>query len=172
MLAGLDVTPVETATAARAYLAGTRFDAVAARADLDGLAGVADVALAFGVPHGVVTYRPGDDLAAVLARRLGLDVRDVRAPAVDSASDPAVRESENGMREALVALRGEIGLVAHDLANPLAVVVGNAQLGAELARALDASLGEAFADIEEAGRELSRRIGRLADLQARIDALL
>lgn len=169
------MTTAGTATAARAHLSGTAFDAVAARADLDGLAGVAEVADALGVPQGVLTYQPGDDLAARLASRLSLPARG--APEV--AADPAERDSPDGTREALVrealaALRVEIGLVAHDLANPLAVVVGNAQLGAELVRALalEAALGDAFADIEEAGRELARRIGRLAELQARLDALL
>ena len=169
-LLDVDVTTAATATAARAHLSGTAFDAVAARADLDGLASVAEVAEALGVPHGVLAYGPGDDLAAVLASRLSLTARTDRAP----GPDPAGRDAPDDMREALAALRVEIGIVAHDLANPLAVVVGNAQLGAELVRALalDAALGDAFADIEEAGQELARRIGRLASLQARLDALL
>ena len=85
----------------------------------------------------------------------------------------AVR-SDVDRREAHVGLRAEIGRVAHDLANPLAVVAGNAQLGAELALALgaDASIGKAFEDIEEAGQVLAERLGQLAALRARLDAFL
>ena len=163
-LDGLDATPVATAASARAYLAGTAFDAVAVRAGLPEADTLPGLAARLGVARGVLTYTDAEapDLAAALGPRLGLSAR-VSAPGA-----PADRD------EALRALRDEIARVAHDLANPLAVVVGNAQLGMELARALgaDAALGQAFADIEAAGRQLSERTTRLGALRSRLDALI
>jgi hypothetical protein len=173
-LPGLDVTPVATAAAARAYLAGTAFDAVAIRHDVDEGESLRALAAGLGVAR-VHTYRPGSpaSLAADVGPRLGL------APLVVAPPAPRGVAPEGGalpadVREALVGLRAEIRRVAHDLANPLAVVAGNAQLGAELARALgaDASIGKAFADIEEAGHTLAERLAQLAALRARVDAFL
>lgn len=165
----VDVTPVATASAARAYLAGTAFDAVAVRDGLDGAADLADLASRLGVRLGVTTYTPAEaqDLGAALGPRLGVSPR--------SATDRVPPDvPPDAAREALVALRDEIGRVAHDLANPLAVVVGNAQLGLEMARALgaDAALGEAFGDIEAAGRQLAEQTAALAALRARLDGLI
>lgn len=165
-LAGLDVTPVASVSAARAYLAGTSFGAVAMSARLDGSADLAALASRLGVVHGVLTYSATEaqNLSDVLGARLG----------ISQASGPAATLESDEVRDTLVALRDEIGRVAHDLANPLAVVMGSAQLGAEMARALgaDASLTQAFADVETGGRQLSDRIAQLGALRARLDRLI
>jgi signal transduction histidine kinase len=171
-LPGLDVTPVATVAAARAYLAGTRFDAVAVREGLDGAGGLDALAAGLGVRGGVHTYGPDDaaDLPGALGPRLRL------VPAAPASGPPAVAPGAlpADVRAALADLRTEIGRVAHDLANPLAVVAGNAQLGAELARALgaDPAIERAFADIDEAGQTLAARLGQLAALRARLDAFV
>ena len=120
------------------------------------------------MPHGVLTYGPesAPDLAAVLGSRLGLAAGSPAAPHASVADAPAT-----DLRAAIDGLRTEIGRVAHDLANPLAVIAGNAQLGAELARALgaDEAIGQAFADIDAAGQVLAARLGDLAALRARLD---
>jgi len=176
-LPGLDVTPVATASAARAYLSGSRFDAVAVRHDTDGGEKVREVAEGLGVAR-VLVYRPGSvaALAADVGPRLGLAplVAAPRAPRAPRGAAPEGAGLPADVHEALVGLRAEIGQVAHDLANPLAVVAGNAQLGAELARGLgtDPAIGQAFADIEEAGQTLAARLGQLAALRTRLDALL
>lgn len=170
-LDGLDVSPVTSAMAARAYLAGSAFDAVVASADLPGLDGVAEVARTLGVSRGVLTFAADerDTLAERLGPRLGVARRAGGAVLPQAAAPDA-----EALRETLRGLQAELGRVAHDLANPLAVVVGNAQLGAEIARALgaDESLGQAFADIEEAGHALSDRIGQIAALRTRLETLL
>ncbi len=74
------------------------------------------------------------------------------------------------MDEALSALRDEIARVAHDLANPLAVIAGTAQLGREMAA--DTETAEAFADIEAAAGILAERLADLAALRRRLDGLI
>ena len=170
-LAGADVTPVASAEAARAYLAGTRFDAVAVRAGTPGHEALDAVAERLGMAR--LTYGDAEaaDLEGFLAPRLGLALRPASVAAGTEAPGPVALA--DGWREELRALQHEFGQVAHDLANPLAVVVGNAQLGAEMAHAFgaDEALLQAFDDIEAAGNELSERIGRLAALRARLEAL-
>ncbi len=171
-LGGIDVTPVATVAAARAYLAGTAFDAVAVRAGLEGGGALAELAAGLGVPRGVLEYDPADeaDGGASLGARLGLAPPSAPAPLPAPAPAGVPGEIPADVRAALDGLRDELARVAHDLANPLAVVVGNAQLGAELARTLDAdeAIGQAFADIEEAGEVLAARLGQLAALRARL----
>ncbi|HEX8298056.1 MAG TPA: hypothetical protein VF594_02755 [Rubricoccaceae bacterium] len=157
---GLAVTPVTTLAAARAYLAGSAFDAVAVRTGADPDGSIEALAAGLGLTSRVVAYDDAVVLRSVLAAHFGI------RPATDL---PAAAASESGGLD-VEALRAALGRVAHDLANPLAVIAGNAQLGAEIARATgaDVSLIQAFVDIEEAAAELDRRIGGLAALRARL----
>ncbi|HEX9951504.1 MAG TPA: hypothetical protein VGB53_07020 [Rubricoccaceae bacterium] len=161
-LAGLDATPVTTLAAARAYLSGSTFDVVAIRQGVDPDASLRALVAGLGSPGEVVEYDDPGALRAALAARFRLQP----APASGTGAPAAEAVGEVD----LAALRADLARVAHDLANPLAVVVGNAQLGAEIARATgaDASLVQAFADIEEGAAELGRRIGALATLRARL----
>ena len=173
-LAGADVTPVASAEAARAYLAGTRFDAVAVRAGTPGHEALDAVAERLGTTR--LTYGDAEaaDLEGFLGSRLGLTPPADALPAIAAPAGRAAPVARtDGWQEDLRALQRELGQVAHDLANPLAVVVGNAQLGAEMAHAFgaDEALLQAFDDIEAAGQELSDRIGRLAALRARLEAI-
>ena len=163
-LAGLDVTPVATLAAARAYLSGSTFDAVAVRLGVDPDASLRALVAGLGAPGEVVEYGDAEGLRAALAARFRLQP----AAAAGRATPQSTAEAEGGLD--LAALRADLARVAHDLANPLAVVVGNAQLGAEIARATgaEASLVQAFADIEEGAAEIGRRIGALAALRARL----
>jgi len=81
-----------------------------------------------------------------------------------SADDPSATQNA-GDRDA--ALREALSEVYHDLNNALAVVAGNAQLLAELARADD--LGAAFTDplddIQTAYDDMSEALERLDDLR-------
>ena len=167
-LPGLDVTPAAGADTARAYLSGSHFDAVAVRHDTDGGDDLRALAAGLGVAQALI-YRPGSAaaLAADIGPRLGL------APLVARPAAPVAATLSSDLRVALDGLRAEIGRVAHDLANPLAVVAGNAQLGAELALATgaDPAIAQAFADIEHAGQTLAARLADLAALRTRLDGL-
>ena len=84
-----------------------------------------------------------------------------------SADDPSATQNA-GDRDA--ALREALSEVYHDLNNALAVVAGNAQLLAELARADD--LGAAFTDplddIQTAYDDMSEALERLDDLRGEV----
>ena len=164
---GLDVTVARSVVAARAYLAGSGFDAVAVREDLDRDETLGALAAGLNVPGGVVRYA---DVGALTARFQPA----ARGPVAGASTAPPARTGDPAETyDALVALRADIGRVAHDLANPLAVIAGNAQLGTELARDADPDglLAQTFADIAEAATELERRIRDLGALRARIDTL-
>ena len=85
-----------------------------------------------------------------------------------SADDPSATQNA-GDRDA--ALREALSEVYHDLNNSLAVISGNAQLLAELARAED--LGPAFTDpledVEAARSDISDALERLDRLRAKTD---
>ena len=170
---GPDVTSVDTVAEARAYLAGTAFDAVAVQAGLEGAEALGALAAGLGVPRGVLVFGDAADLAARLGAHLGRALAPATPLSPAAAPGPADVPSgiPDDVRAALDGLRDELARVAHDLANPLAVVVGNAQLGAELARVFgaDEAIGQAFADIEDAGGALAARLGQLAALRARLD---
>ena len=163
-LPGLDVTPVATLAAARAYLSGSAFDAVAVRQGVDPDGSLRALVAGLGVMGEVVEYGDPAALRAVLAARFSLQL----APAAETAVPEPAAEAVGDL--SLAALRADLARLAHDLANPLAVVVGNAQLGSEIARATgaDTSLVQAFADIEEGAAEIGRRIGAIATLRARL----
>ena len=148
-----DATAAADVEAARAYLAGTVFDAVWVQDGLpvDGLRELRD-ALGLSTP-----VEPVGSLAE-LAGRLGRE----EAPAGDA------------VREALVGLRDEMSRVAHALNNPLAVIAGNAQLGLEVGAALgvDPDVTRAFAEIQTAATDLGDLFAEVAALRARIDRLL
>ena len=160
---GMSVTPAESGAAARAYLSGSAFDAVTVRAGLDD--GVAAVAEGLGVPR-VHTHTSDAELEAWAESVFGAE----RGPSV-SAPVPVSSGTEPGaVQTVLVALRSEIGRVAHDLANPLAVVMGSAQLGREMTD--DAEAAQAFADIETAAAVLAGRLADLSALRRRLDGLI
>ena len=163
----LDVTVARSITAARAYLAGSTFDAIAVREDLDPDDALGALAAGLNVPGAVVRYADIPELVA----HVGSSTTATASPPQPVAGAQATGAPE--IHDALAALRAEIGRVAHDLANPLAVIAGNAQLGAELAGDVgsDGLLAQTFADIGEAAAELERRIADLGALRRRIDAL-
>ena len=153
----LAATPAPTFDAAIAYLDATTFDVVLVQdAWADRLRNVVHKR---GLPSSVLPFsEDGADPPAWAARLLG----ETGAPTGDDA------------REALEAIRDEIGRVVHALNNPLAVIVGNAQLAQELARAVetDPTIAVAIDDIAHAGEELGRLFDRVRDLRSRVDAVL
>ena len=162
-----DVTTVETAQAARAYLAGTAFDLVLVGADVEGAEAIGALRDVLGLSTAVETVAD----ARALAERLGRG---------GSAGGPAEGSSVGAAREgapaagadgALGQVRDELGRVAHALNNPLAVIAGNAQLGLELAGALgaDESIAEALRNIETAAAELEALFADVAALRALVD---
>lgn len=154
-LEDVDVTPAETLTAARAYLAGTTFDAVYVQpgaGPVDGLAALRDV-LGLAMPIEMV------DTLDDLCDRLGKNGK-----AVDS----------DEVQAALQDLKAEMSRVAHALNNPLAVIVGNVQLGLELSEAMDTdeAVVDSLRNVAEAAEELRALFGEISSLRARIDRLL
>lgn len=196
-LPGLVATRCGTLAAARAYLAGTAFDAVCTADELPDGAGVALLELrdALGLRAPVFVWprqarrspaaRPrvtraacfvldseGEaEAAAAVARALG-----GHAPEADEdvAAGPEEGATKGEATVLLEALRAETGAVAHAINNPLTVIAGNAQLLGELARmgGLDATLARPIEDIEAAAQQLSAALGRLAVLRQRIAASL
>ena len=148
-----DATAAADVDAARAYLAGTVFDAVWVQegVPVDGLRALRDE---LGLSTPVEPVGSLAELAGRLDRRAG--------PSADA------------VREALVGLRGELSRVAHALNNPLSVIAGNAQLGLEVGTALgvDPDVTRAFAEIQTAAADLGDLFGEVAALRARIDRLL
>ena len=193
-LPGLVATRCDTLASARAYLAGTAFDAVCTAEELPDGSGAAILELrdALGLRAPVFLWsrtaepKPlrvagaacfalhGDDEAAAAAairRVLGKS-----GTASGTGTDGAARgASEGGESTVLLeALRAETGAVAHAINNPLTVIAGNAQLLGELARMgeLDDTLARPIEDIEAAAQQLSAALGRLTVLRQRIAASL
>lgn len=155
---GVDVTSTASATAARAYLSGTAFDVVLLQqggGGADGLRALRDV---LGLATPIKEVQTEEDVRRWLSGHRGATSEDV----VDE------------QREMLEDLKRELGRVAHSLNNPLSVIMGNAQLGIELAAAteVDEHVVVAMQSIYEAGEELSALFGEVAALRARIDLLL
>ena len=150
------VTAASDLDAARAYLAGTVFDAVWVQegVPVGGLRALRD---ALGLPTTVEPVASFDDL-------------DGRLAGAGRGGEPAGEEVERALAE----LRDEMSRVAHALNNPLSVIAGNAQLGLELGAALgvDADVTGAFEQIQQAAAELGDLFGEVAALRARIDRLL
>ena len=67
-------------------------------------------------------------------------------------------------------VRLALARVVHDVNNPLAIISGNAQLLAELSRAvdLDGDVNKAINDIEEASQVLASQLARLSDLREEV----
>ena len=155
--ADADVTAAPDLDAARAYLAGTVFDAVWVQegVPVGGLRALRD---ALGLSTTVEPVASFDDLAGRLGAARGGD------------AEPRSEDVEH----ALAGLRNEMARVAHALNNPLSVIVGNAQLGLELGAAfgVDPDVTTAFEQIQQAASELGDLFGEVAALRARIDRLL
>ncbi len=155
-LDAVHVTAAETVGEACAYLAGTAFDVafiLPGAGPTDGLAALRDV---LGLSLPIETVATLDDVRARITEG-GAEV----------ALDDATRATLNG-------LKGELARVAHALNNPLAVIVGNTQLGLEIANALgtDESIVESFQNIAEAAGDLEALFTEVSGLRARIDRLL
>lgn len=151
------LTAAGSAAAGRAYLGGTVFDAVLVRAgalDVD----VRDAAARLALPTPLYTVADAASVRAWLA---------AHAPAAGAA--PAATSASADLE----AVRDEIARIVHALNNPLSVVLGNVQLGAELARATgaDASVAAAFADAEEAAHRLHALFGEIDALRTRLGPL-
>ncbi len=150
--AAAEVTAAPTQAEARAYLGATAFDAVLTQDpdDVGPLRALRDVL----------------GLSAAVEAAGSLD--DVRAWLGDGAAP------SEGWRDEMVALRNELGRVAHTLNNPLAVIVGNAQLGLELAAATGADAGvvEALENVSEAASDLADLFSEVSALRARVDRVV
>ena len=148
-----DVTPVGTAQAARAYLAGTAFDLVLIGPDVEGAEAIAALRDVLGLSTPI---EPVADARAV-EERLG------------ASSQPEVEETE-----VLGQVRDELARVAHALNNPLAVVAGNAQLGLEMAGALDTddAIVEALQNIKVAAADLEVLFAEVAALRTLVDRVI
>jgi signal transduction histidine kinase len=190
-LPGVVATRCASLASARAYLAGTAFDAVCTAAVLPDGEGTAllDVRDALGLRAPVFVWTPGgglrpDRARVVAAACFHLDGAD-EASAADAigralgggsaepgaAPDEAPTALASGLLE---ALRAETGAVAHAINNPLTVIAGNAQFLGEMARTegLAPVLVRSIEDIEAATQQLSDALDRLAVLRQRIaDAL-
>lgn len=152
------VTTTASATAARAYLSGSAFDAVFVQEGTGGTDGLRALRDVLGLSTPVKPVRTRDEIAQwVGAQRRG---------AHDRLTDE--------QRATLEDLKREMGRVAHSLNNPLSVIMGNAQLGIELSTATgtDENVVSALQSIYEAGGELGALFGEVAALRARIDRLL
>lgn len=155
--ASAEVTTVGTAQGARAYLAGTAFDAVYVGPGVEGAEAIAALRDVLGLATPVVHVEGPDDVARRLA-----------APA------PAPTGPVAGGRTALEEIRDELGRVVHALNNPLAVIAGNAQLGSELAQAVptDETIVDALRAITDAAARLETLFADVAALRALVDRAL
>ncbi|MEM1116719.1 MAG: histidine kinase dimerization/phospho-acceptor domain-containing protein [Bacteroidota bacterium] len=154
---GIDLTTTPSATAARAYLTGTAFDVVFLQEGVGGESGLRALRDVLGLATPVEVVASRADVEQWLASR------GETAPSAPGHS-----------RALLEELKLELGRVAHALNNPLSVIMGNAQLGIELAAAMDTdeSIVEALKSIHEAGGELGELFSEVADLRDRVDRLL
>lgn len=154
---GIDLTTTASATAARAYLSGTEFDVVFLQEGVGGGSGLRALRDVLGLATPVEVVASRDDVMRWLSSRS--DGGPTRA------GDP---------QAVLEELKLELGRVAHSLNNPLSVILGNAQLGLELAAAMDTdeSVVEALRSIHEAGAELGELFSEVAALRDRVDRLL
>lgn len=155
---GLTLTATPSAAVARAYLSGTEFDAVFVQEGTPGADGLRALRDVLGLATPVREVRAEEEVAEWVAGRRG--------------GTPVGITDEQ--REALEELRREMSRVAHSLNNPLSVIMGNAQLGIELAAAVDTdeNVVAALRSIYEAGGELGALFGEVGALRARIDRLL
>ncbi|WP_424519250.1 histidine kinase dimerization/phospho-acceptor domain-containing protein [Rubrivirga sp.] len=149
-----EVTPASSAMEARAYLAGTTFDAVWIGPDVEGA-----------------------DRIGALRDALGLDavVEPLEADEIQARLQGAVTEGDaRGDASVLEGVRDELSRVAHDLNNPLAVISGNAQLAAEMAKAVptDETIVEAIGSIQQAASELEALFADVAALRKRVDQVI
>lgn len=163
--ADVSVTPAPSAVAARAYLAGAAFDAVAVRdaadaAALQALAGV------LGQPLTVHVYADEAGLAEWLRARLG--------PPAATASGASPPVATDAARAVLEEVQQELARLTHALNNPLAVVAGNAQLGREMALATgaDAEVVDALDGVDAAAAALGALFDEIGALRARIGRAL
>lgn len=183
-------TRCESLAAARAYLAGTAFDAVCTADVLPDGSGLDLLALrdalglsapvvvrtqlngAFhskarqaGVAACIMFEEQENEAIEVLKRVLG------QAPA-DNASPTMLSESDS--TALLDALRAETGVVAHAINNPLTVITGNVQFLREVAQTseVDPLLAGPIDDIGTAAQQLSEALNQLAALRQRIAAAL
>ena len=138
------VMTADDAREARAYLAGTAFDAVFVGEGVEGIEAIAALRDVLGLSVPVEPVADADALAARLSRTGG---------------------GEAG--GALAEVRDELSRVAHALNNPLAVIAGNAQLGLEMASAIptDATITEALGAIRDAASDLEALFSDVAALR-------
>ena len=156
----VDVLAADSDMAARAYLAGTAFDRVVCL----GPSEAAGTARTLGID---VVSLPADSASDAIGRVLGLAPPD---PARPSAPLPPADGGEAARH--VQALRAEIDRVAHDLNNPVAVILGNAQLARALAPDLPDDVAAALADIEDAAGVIAERAKQLGALRRGADRAL
>lgn len=195
-LPGLVATRCETLASARAYLAGSAFDAVCTADELPDGSGLSLLDLREGLhlkaPFFVRTRRNGaataraeeagaaacfvlteEEDGAAAASEIGRHLE--RSGFGQAPDDAPAPDHELVDPHALIeALRSETGIVAHAINNPLTVIAGNAQFLLEMARAggLDPGFAQPIEDIEAATHQLAEALDRLAELRQRIAAAL
>lgn len=154
----IEVTTAASAMEARAYLAGTAFDTVWIGPDVEASDRIEALRDALGLEVDIEHVEAGD-----VERRLGGGSND------EAAGEERVPAS--AATETLEALRDELSRVAHDLNNPLAVIAGNAQLAAEMARVIptDETIVEAIASIQQAAGQLEALFADVAALRRFVD---
>lgn len=183
---GLAVTACETLVAARAHLVGTGFDGVLAAGALPDGPTASLLELDVHLPPFLV--RVDDASAQAEAERAGAALAFVAAPDPRVLAavalwrlEPAPGEAPPappppappaGHSEVLRDVSDELAHITHSLNNPLAVIVGNAQLARELYAAApeDAMLGESLVDMEAAAKELIGLVENVQAIRRRIDA--
>ncbi|MEM1054121.1 MAG: histidine kinase dimerization/phospho-acceptor domain-containing protein [Bacteroidota bacterium] len=181
---GLQIAPCDSLVAARAHLVGTRFDAILASAVLpDGPsaslleldvavppllaraddARQRDEAARAGASFAFVAEPDPGVLAAVATWALGV-------PAAPAPTPPASGDEQTHLQ----TVADDLAHLAHAINNPLAVIVGNAQLARELQSVSpdDAMVREAISDIETASRELVALMDEMQALRRRVDEAL
>jgi signal transduction histidine kinase len=167
------ITPASGLPTARALLSGHRYACVVVSAGEDGwLDEIRDLVGRLGGGTEVIALE-GSDPAHLsgLLRELA-SAENGALPPEPTAPASAPRP---GSTDALLgSLRDDMAHVVHALNNPLAVISGNAQLGAEIARSLaaDASIVEAFVEIEAAAQQLGGLFADVTRLRLRIEDAL
>lgn len=177
----LTATPATSLRAARAHLVGSSFDAVLALAHLPDGPSASLLELDIHVPPLLVVARSEEEreeaeragaafsfvadsepvvLAAVAAWHLGAE-----------PDPPGARGGDVPPASAMQDVSDELARFTHAINNPLAVVVGNAQLVRELYGLApdDEMIPSSLSDIETAAREIVALVEEVQALRRRID---
>ena len=192
-LPGVLTTHCESLAAARAYLAGTAFDAVCTADDLPDGSGLDLLTLRdeLGLAAPVMVRTQLNGVFRTEAKQAGaaacfsfdgqsteaveMLTRVLGRPSSAVAGTESPRALADSDAAALLeALRAETGVVAHAINNPMTVITGNVQFLREVAQTSDVDplLTGPIDDIGAAAEQLSEALNQLAALRQRIAAAL